>query len=174
VKKALKLDLGTGKGKNRPEGFLGVDIIALPGVKFVADLTKKWPWKDNSVDEVHSNHFVEHLTSAQRVFFANELFRVLKPGSKATIIVPYWASCRAYGDMDHKWPPVSEVWFFHLNKAWRENENYVDLPYTCDFDHTLGYGMHPGIISRNQEYQQHAITFWKEAAQDLCVSLTKR
>jgi hypothetical protein len=109
-----------------------------------------------------------------RVHFANELYRVMKPDSKATIIVPYWASCRAYGDVSHCWPPVSEAWFFHLNKAWRENENYIDLPYTCNFDHTLGYAMHPGIINRNQEYQQHAITFWKEAAQDLCASLIKR
>jgi SAM-dependent methyltransferase len=174
VMKELKLDLGTGKGKARPAGFVGVDIVKLPGVKVVTDLREKWPWKDDSVDEVHSNNFIGYLDAVERVHFANELYRVLKPGSKATIIVPYWASCKSYGDLATKWPPVSEAWFFHLNKAWRDNENYIDLPYVCDFDHTLGYGMHPGIINRNQEYQQHAITYWKEAAQDLCASLMKR
>jgi hypothetical protein len=28
-------------------------------------------------------------------------------------------------------------------------------------------------VSRNQEYQSHALTFWKEAAQDMIATLTK-
>jgi hypothetical protein len=78
-------------------------------------------------------------------------------------------------DVRVQFPPVSEGWFATLNKAWREGQNCVDQSgYTCDFDHTLGYGLHPQIVARNQEYQQNAVTFWKEAAQDLCATLIKK
>ena len=77
-RKALKLDLGC--GKNKREGFLGVDCRKFDGVDQVVDLLKlkrdveewrilgkpksdghdlfeRWPWKDNSVAEVHCSHF---------------------------------------------------------------------------------------------------------------------
>lgn len=138
----MKLDLGC--GKNKKEGFVGVDSISFPGVDVVADLVKpilkplpdhlveyadllerkaegfeNWPWDDSSVDEAHASHFVEHLRPRERIHFSNELYRVLQPGAKATIIVPHWKSCRAYGDMTHTWPPVSEFWFYYLKKEWR-------------------------------------------------------
>ena len=100
-----KLDIGC--GKNKKEGFLGVDQYAMEGVDVVMDVRGVWPWEDNSIDEVHSSHFVEHLTATERVHFYNELHRVLKNGAKAMIITPHWASNRAYGDPTHQWPPVS-------------------------------------------------------------------
>lgn len=177
-KPPVKLDLGC--GKNKKEGFIGVDSIAFPGVDVVQDLTKKWQWADNSVDEVHCSHFVEHLDARQRVHFVNELYRVMKPGAKCQIIVPAWSSSRAYGDMTHKWPPVSEFWFYYLLKSWRaQNCPHDDIEfnkdgYSCDFDATWGYSVHQAIQPRNQEYQIHAITFWKEAAQDIMATITKR
>src|SRR5688572_13911022 len=103
--KEIKLDLGC--GPNKKEGFLGVDSIKFKGVDVVFDLaTGRWPWKDNSVSEAHASHFVEHLDAKERTHFVNELYRVLKPGATAQIIVPHWASQRAYGDPTHKWPPV--------------------------------------------------------------------
>ena len=95
----LKLDLGC--GKNPKEGFEGVDSRDF-GQPHTLDLRKPWPWADGSVEEAHSSHFVEHLTGAERIHFVNELHRVLVPGGKAQIIVPHWASCRAYGDLTHQ------------------------------------------------------------------------
>lgn len=170
----VRLDLGTGKGKNKPEGFLGVDIIPGAGV-MVVDLRKKWPWKDNSVDLVNANYLVPFLAPHERVHFVNELHRVLKQGAKATIITPYWAACKGFGDVSTYWPPVSEAWYARLNKQWRDAQDYVDPDgYTCDFDNTIGYGLHPTIAVRNMEYQQHAVAFWKEAAQDMVATLIKR
>lgn len=55
----VKLDLACGQSPR--EGFEGVDFLA-PDVKHRVDLFKfPWPWADNSVDELHSSHFVEHL-----------------------------------------------------------------------------------------------------------------
>jgi len=168
----LKLDLGTGKGLSRPDGFVGVDLQPYDGVDVVTDLTKRWPWKTSTVDEVNCNYLVHYLSASERVHFANELHRVLKPDARATIHVPHWSSSKAYGDTRVQWPPVSEMWFAMLNQAWRESQNNVDITgYTCNFDHTLGYGLHPLLVTRNQEYQQHAVLYWKEAAQDIIATL---
>ena len=169
----IKLDLGC--GPNKREGFVGADAIKFPGVDVVVDLaTKKWPWKDESVEEAHASHFVEHLTGAQRIHFANELHRVLKKGAKATIITPHWASTRAYGDVTHQWPPVSEFWYYYLLAEWRKVNAPHNAGYTCDFDATWGYSMNPTLAARNAEYQQHALGNYKEAAMDLIATVTKR
>ena len=168
------LDLGTGKGAARPEGFVGVDKVKHKGVAQVVDLRKRWPWKASSVDEIHASHLLQYFTVRERIHFIHELYRVLKTGGKATVITPYWAACKAYGDLTGASPPISEAWYFRLNKAWREQQNYDDPDgYTCNFDHSLFYGMHHTVAVRNPEYQQHAISFWKEAAQDLCATLVK-
>jgi len=182
VETRLCLDLGTGKGRNKPEGFIGVDIIDHEGkppkkieaVEVCHDLRTKWPWKSGSVDDVQANYLIHYFTVSERVHFVNELYRVLKPGAKALILTPHWCSAKAYMDSSVQFPPVSEAWFVMLNKGWREMQNCVDRSgLVCNFDHTLGYGIHPGIISRAHEYQQHAMTFWKEAAQDLIVTLIR-
>jgi predicted SAM-dependent methyltransferase len=55
----VRLDLGCGQ---RPkDGYEGVDNRA-PDAKHKVDLFKfPWPWEDNSVDELHASHFVEHI-----------------------------------------------------------------------------------------------------------------
>lgn len=65
-------------------GFLGVDIC--PPADVVADLRQSWPWPDSSVDEVRASDVFEHLPD--RIHTMNELWRVLKPGGRATIEVP--------------------------------------------------------------------------------------
>ena len=127
----------------------------------------------DSVDEIQINYLLHYLTAEQRIGLVNKLHEILKTGGKAIFQVPYWNSSRAYGDLLLQWPPVSESWFPHLNAKWRTDNNPQETRYTCDFECTWGYGMHPLIINRNQEYQQHAIMFWKEAAQDLVASAVK-
>jgi len=174
----LRLDLGS--GPNKKAGFLGVDAIAFPGVDVVCNLADKaWPWDDASVEEAHASHFIEHLDAMQRVHFFNELHRVLKPGAKCTLITPHWSSCRAYGDPTHKWPPVSEFLWYYLKADWRAgNAPHTDAKYlpggfACNFEVTWGYSLEPGIATRNQEYQQMAIQYYKEACQDTIATLTK-
>lgn len=177
---SLRLDFGS--GPHPREGFEGVDQYPFDGkVKHVLNLTElPWPWADNSVDEAHASHFIEHLTARERVQFCNELYRVLKPGAKCSIIIPHWASCRAYGDPTHQWPPVSEFWFYYLSREWRaanaphsDRANWSD-GFDCDFEATWGYSLRPDLLVRNQEYQQFAAMNYKEACQDIAATLTKR
>jgi len=175
TEKLLKLDLGCGTRKK--EGFLGVDSRKFEGVDIVCDLgdsTKAWPWENDSVDDVNCSHLVEHFTARERIHFVNELHRVLKKGSKAFVAVPHWCSQRAYGDLTHQWPPVSEFWFYYLDKDWRAaNAPHNDF-YTCDFAITWGYALRPDIGTRNQEFQQFAMSNYKEACADMLATWAKK
>lgn len=197
VEQPIRLDLGCGprvyRDPNRPnEEFIGVDILDF-GQPLVMDLADghAWPWDSGSVQEVYSSHFVEHLTAEQRVFFWNELYRVMKPGAKATIIAPYWSSLRAYGDPTHKWPPVSEFTFLYLNRLWRVgdgdklsgNAPHVDLKFAddkryalaCDFDFTVGYLADQQVMGNKHPDQQAVMTrHWVNAVNDVQVTLEKR
>ena len=55
----VKLDIGC--GKNKRDGFTGVDQYAMEGVDVVCDVRKPWPWEPGTVDEVNCSHFVEQL-----------------------------------------------------------------------------------------------------------------
>jgi Methyltransferase domain len=190
--KTLKIDLGC--GPNPREGFVGVDMFKMKGVDIVCDLAKdKWPFKDNSVDEAHASHFIEHLTNLngkwERTHFFNELHRVLVKGEYdgagkpikgfATLIFPHWCSNRYYGDPTHK-EPFSEMGFCYLTQEWRMSQApHADAKwqkggYTCDFDWSYGYSLRQDIVIRNQEYQQNAMQNFKEVCQDIIATITKR
>lgn len=184
MKKANHINLDLGCGNNKREGFLGVDQYKMPGVDIVCNLAKdKWPWKDGSVDEVNSAHFLEHLTNLngrwERTHFFNELYRVLKTGAKATIIIPHWCSNRFYGDPTHC-EPFSEMGFYYLSKEWRDSQaphtdkKWNKNGYNCDFEATWGYSLRQDLLTRNQEYQMIALQTQKEAAQDIIATLVKR
>lgn len=176
----LKLDIGCGPRKR--EGFKGVDRLAFEGVDIIHDFSSiaPWPWDDESVEEVHCSHFLEHLTMPHRVHFFNELHRVLIHGGKATIATPHWASNRAYGDPTHQWPPVCEMFYYYLNRHWRTTQ----APHTdavndkmnglsCNFDFNMTYNIHPEIAKRAPAYVEDAVAWYKEAVQDLVAIVVK-
>lgn len=180
--KIIKLDIGC--GGNKQEGFIGIDQYKMKGVDVVCNVGKeKLPYKDNSVDEIYSAHFIEHLTNYEgkweRTHFFNEAHRVLKKGGKMTLIFPHWASNRYYGDPTHK-EPFSEMGFYYLAKDWRETQaphsdkKWNKHGYNCDFEATWGYNLRQDLLSRNQEYQQNAILNYKEACQDIIATLIKK
>jgi predicted SAM-dependent methyltransferase len=184
----LKLDLGC--GGNKKEGFIGVDTLKLPGVDVVHDLgNHTWPWADDSVDEVNCSHMIEHLTWKERVFFFNELHRVMRKGAKAQIVLPHWNSNRYYGDPTHQ-APFSEMAWLYMNKEWRAGSKEKNLPaqaphtdseiapgplaYSCDFDVSYGYSLAPWCIGRDQGFVQFALQSYKEAAQDMIATAIKK
>lgn len=95
----MKIDIGC--GKNKKEGFIGLDRVPMPGVDIVCDLDKeKIPMDDNSVEEIYTMHFVEHIDNLMGLI--EELWRVSKKGTKITIAVPYFTSVGAFRDPTHK------------------------------------------------------------------------
>jgi SAM-dependent methyltransferase len=55
---------------------------------YIHDLTKRFPWKDNSVDIVYTSHTLEHFTRHDGIAFLNECCRILKKDGIIRIIVP--------------------------------------------------------------------------------------
>lgn len=170
----MKLDLGSGPVPH--EGFTGVDKYDAGPDGILCDLAVfPWPWADDSVDEVWSSHFIEHLPRELFYPFADELFRVLKPGAVATITHPNVKSVRAFQDMTHQNFIPAEAWWY-LNKAWRIANELDRAPYpTCDFELVAQnwYGMHPDYLTRHDVAKQSAVTHMWEAAADVQVTLRK-
>jgi len=90
-----KIDIGG--GHNPKEGFKSLDMCS--GADIVCDIEKRWPMEDCSVGELHTQHTLEHVKDLIHVM--NEMWRVMKWESYATIIVPHSDSAIAYGDPTH-------------------------------------------------------------------------
>ena len=173
--KPIKLDIGC--GKNKIPGWTGIDAIVFDGVDIVHDVRKTpWPFKDESVDEIHCSHFLEHLTGTERISFFNELYRIMKPKATGRIITPAWSNERAYGDPTHMWPPVTTWTYLYLNKDWRAI-NAPHVGYTCDFDAAMVGTLDPNdpyVAFRNDEVKGNFLRYNINVNVDLMATITKK
>jgi SAM-dependent methyltransferase len=65
----------------------------------IHDLKKKLPFADSSIDYAYTSHFLEHLSAGDAERLIHEVFRVLKPGGVARVVVPDLATgARRYLD----------------------------------------------------------------------------
>jgi hypothetical protein len=89
----LRLDLGCGSAK-RP-GYVGLDHVEGPGVDHVLDLTtERLPFDDDSVCEIYSAHFFEHVQKPDHLL--SEIGRVCREGAGIEIWTPYAFSHEAF------------------------------------------------------------------------------
>jgi len=80
------LRLHVGSGGVRREGWVNIDIDASPGVDLVADVRRGLPF--SGVDAIYAEHFLEHLSADDAVFFLSEAHRVLAPGGRLRLSTP--------------------------------------------------------------------------------------
>jgi predicted SAM-dependent methyltransferase len=81
----LRLDLGCGPVK-RP-GFIGLDLFPKADIRW--NIEWGLPFDDNSVVEIRSDHFLEHLDLPTVVEVLRECKRVLAPGGVLDFTVPH-------------------------------------------------------------------------------------
>jgi SAM-dependent methyltransferase len=79
------IDLGCGSRKW--PGAIGIDLARLPSVDVVADAMAPLPFRDESVDEVHASHLVEHVDDLMA--FMGEVWRVCKPDALVHFRFPH-------------------------------------------------------------------------------------
>lgn len=93
------VDLGCGL---RPvPGTIGVDRLALPSVSVVARLdARHLPFACRSIARVYARNILEHLDDLPGAMA--EVHRVLRPGGRCTVEVPYFASVSAHADPTHR------------------------------------------------------------------------
>ena len=112
---ALRIDLGCGSA--RRDGFVGLDVFPGPQVDHVIDLTADpFPFPDDSVDEVFSAHFLEHIDSPNHVF--GEIGRVCRDGARIEFWTPYAFTNEAflYGHLHG----ITEEMWIHLGLTHRD------------------------------------------------------
>lgn len=108
------LDLGCGKYKIK--NAIGMDFCDIPNIDVVHDLNSfPYPFKDNSFDEIHCYHILEHLNDVISVM--QELYRIGKSGGKVFIRVPH-ASCSKslWIDPTHKRGFTCRTFLDYFNK----------------------------------------------------------
>ncbi|MDG4763910.1 glycosyltransferase [Solwaraspora sp. WMMD406] len=104
----VALDLGA--AHNKPEGYLGLDRIAGPGVDIACDVNLgRIDLPDNSVGVVRATDFLEHVPDKIALF--NELYRILAPGGLLLSLTPSTDGRGAFQDPTH-------VSFYNENSFW--------------------------------------------------------
>lgn len=170
----MEIDLGCGLKKQ--EGAIGVDLYPLEGVDVVADLFKfPWPFADGCADVVHCTHFFEHVPAALRPRFMEEVYRILKVGGLAVIVVPPWNSERAYQDWTHEWPPIAPTSMHYFKKAWRDEHKltYGTYDTKTNFDIRVGSVLTDHWKARCQEVGDFSVRHYINSSTDLVFNLTK-
>jgi hypothetical protein len=158
--KLSKLNLGI-------QVFEGFDKVSFDVQKF------PWPLKDESVSEFAVPMVLNYTPAAQRGKFMDEMYRVLVPEGKATVIVPYYTSMRSIQDYASQWPPFCEVSFMYFNRAWRKL-NHPERDLKCNFDFTYGYQADPETAAKNDETRAFWIKHYANSVMDLTVVLVKK
>lgn len=100
MKELVKVELGC--GPNKQNGYIGVDRYDLPGVDVVADINKKLPFEDDSVDVVLAVHSLEHLDDLHHIM--SEIYRICKHKAIVNIIAPYENQSSNIANIYHKIP----------------------------------------------------------------------
>jgi predicted SAM-dependent methyltransferase len=86
--RGAKLDVCGGRNPFKPGEYLNVDIVDLPQVDLVFDITKKFPMDDGVIEEVISVATLEHLRKPHVHHVLKEFHRILRPGGLLRVSTP--------------------------------------------------------------------------------------
>jgi len=102
----MKLNLGSGDKYRK--NYVNVDYCGNPDITH--DLSSfPWPFESNSVDEIYSEHFLEHVNDYERTI--KEIHRILKNGGLLAFRVPHWRSPSAVWHLHKQQFSVRTPWF---------------------------------------------------------------
>ncbi len=160
MNQAVKLNLGC--GAQTPDGWIHVDFA--PGARFakfpffrsinkklklfdinwnrkiiIHNLTKKFPWKESSVDVIYSSHTLEHFTREDGRRFLSECYRVLRKDGIIRIVVP---DLRSLVDEYLKNNIPADQFVENLGVLYENRSNvlkkhmvkFIEFPHKCMYD----------------------------------------
>lgn len=91
LQKHKKIKLNIGCGTDYKKGWINIDNNSDDNIEKLDlnfDLRNPLPFKDNSVDFIFHEHFLEHLTVEEARISMSDMMRVLKPGGVMRIAMP--------------------------------------------------------------------------------------
>ena len=93
--------LDVGCGQRKLKGAIGLDVVPNSEADVIHDVSKlPWPFENDSFDVVFTNHHLEHVENPLQ--FLGEVHRILKPGGRVVIQVPYFRRADAFTDLTHR------------------------------------------------------------------------
>lgn len=128
--------------------------------------------ENESVKEIVCTGVLEYVYGENRGWFFDQCYRILVPGGKITVTVPYWTSWRSIWDYRFEWPPFCDQSFLVYDKKWREANTDVKLE--CDFDWVGGYIFEGDTVNRNNESRAFWTKHYTNSIDALQLTLTKR
>lgn len=166
-------------GINEECEVIGVDIAGDCDIHHDLFNTFPYPFENNSVDQIYTSHFIEHIpmeyiNGKDKLFaFVDECYRILKSGGKLTMIFPNALSVRAFQDPTHRrFIPANTVFYF--SKAWRDANKLDHYNVVCDFDYVVGEAVNGNWVTRSPEAKQFAGQHYWNVVDDLHFILTKK
>lgn len=88
VPQLKKINLDIGCGEKVSKGFIGMDVRDC-GQDVIWDARQGIPFPDESVDNICTSHFLEHLTDEESIDLIQESMRVLKHGGQMINRLPH-------------------------------------------------------------------------------------
>jgi len=82
----MKLNIAC--GFNQKKDYINIDKDPRTEPDIIRDIERGLPFSDNSVDEIISEHTLEHISPDLIHFVMYEFWRVLKKGGRLKVIVP--------------------------------------------------------------------------------------
>lgn len=140
---SLRLNLGCSDSHMR--GYLNVDLCE--PADLVVDLSRPWPWPDDTVEEIKAWDIFEHLPSKK--FSMDQAYRVLVPGGRLDLFVPTTDGRGAFQDPTHQsfWTP-NDLFYFCVEYAeWQRFHN--------------AYGISARFKVISQEHKEYPARVWK-------------
>ena len=163
----MKIEFGCGATPTK-KGFKTCDIRDVPGVDFVCSALEIGKHVDaNTVDEIFSRHFFEHLSFGQGKAMLRIWKSILKPSGKCEMILPnmsfhiqQWQRRSSKTELDHAkagfwgWQrdEFTDTWDMH--KSGYDNETMKDLLEEIGFDNIQ-------ILNPPNGQHLHAVFFKK-------------
>lgn len=128
VTSAAPRRLSLGCGHDIREGWVNLDIAALPGVDVVHDLEVfPWPFEDGAFDFIECIDILEHLgdmTPAMR-----EIHRILAPGGRVFIAGPHFTSYTVPTDPTHRRAFAINTFEFFTERSFLGRGYYFDFSF---------------------------------------------
>jgi len=134
-----KIIVNLGCGKARIPDSIGVDRVKIENfVDIVHNLDiVPYPFENDSVDEVHFYHVLEHLHNPLEKL--EEIFRILKPGGILHLRVPHFSSMGAFTDLTH----VRPFGFNSFDCLEKENYHYTLANFKIVNKEIKYFGLYP-------------------------------
>lgn len=134
--------LNVGSNTVSLNGWTNIDINAHAGVTIIHDARNKFPFEDNSVDFIFSEHFIEHLTADEALNFFKECYRMLKPGGVVRTSTFCIDDIMKMCSSDQSWDEYSKIYLGGIFKDYTRIE-FLNL---CIYEGT----MHKWMFNANE------------------------